>query len=95
MLKAAYYDQNPVVILEHKGLYWSKVKGTDASRVNEPSEDYILPFGKANIVQEIWEQETDETITAVSYTHLDVYKRQKLDSKIYRKCFVFASVYVC
>ena len=67
LLKAAYYDPNPVVFLEHKGLYWSKVKGTDAARVNEPSEDYILPFGKANIVQEIWEQETDETITIVTY----------------------------
>ena len=67
LMKAAYYDPNPVVILEHKGLYWSKVKGTDAARVNEPSEDYILPFGKANIVQEIWEQETDETISIITY----------------------------
>jgi 2-oxoisovalerate dehydrogenase E1 component len=67
LLKAAYYDPNPVVILEHKGLYWSKVKGTDTARVNEPSEDYILPFGKANIVQEIWEQETNETITVITY----------------------------
>ena len=67
LLKAAYYDPNPVVILEHKGLYWSKVKGTDAARVNEPSEDYILPFGKANIVQEIWVQETDETMTVITY----------------------------
>lgn len=67
LMKAAYYDPNPVVILEHKGLYWSKVKGTETARVNEPSEDYILPFGKANIVQEIWEQETDETITVITY----------------------------
>lgn len=67
LMKAAYYDPNPVVILEHKGLYWSKVKGTDAARVNEPSEEYILPFGKANIVQEIWEQETAETITIITY----------------------------
>lgn len=67
LLKAAYYDPNPVVILEHKGLYWSKVKGTETARVNEPSEEYILPFGKANIVQEIWEQETAETITVITY----------------------------
>jgi 2-oxoisovalerate dehydrogenase E1 component len=67
LLKAAYYDPNPVVILEHKGLYWSKVKGTDTAKVNEPSEDYMLPFGKANIVQEIWEQETDETISIITY----------------------------
>lgn len=67
LMKAAYYDPNPVVILEHKGLYWSKVKGTDMARVNEPSEDYILPFGKANIVQEIWPQETQETVTVITY----------------------------
>lgn len=67
LLKAAYYDPNPVVILEHKGLYWSKVKGTETARVNEPSEDYLLPFGKANIVQEIWEQETAETLTVITY----------------------------
>jgi len=67
LLKAAYYDPNPVVILEHKGLYWSKVKGTDEARVFEPSEDYMLPFGKANIIQEIWEQETNETLTVITY----------------------------
>jgi 2-oxoisovalerate dehydrogenase E1 component len=67
LLKAAYYDPNPVVILEHKGLYWSKVKGTETARVNEPSEDYILPFGKANIVQEIWENEKEETISVITY----------------------------
>lgn len=67
LMKAAYYDPNPAVILEHKGLYWSKVKGTETARVNEPSEDYMLPFGKANIIQEIWEQETTETITVITY----------------------------
>jgi 2-oxoisovalerate dehydrogenase E1 component len=67
LMKAAYYDPNPVVILEHKGLYWSKVKGTDEAKVNEPSEDYVLPFGKANVVQEIWGQEDDETISVITY----------------------------
>ncbi|NQY05084.1 MAG: tungsten formylmethanofuran dehydrogenase [Flavobacteriaceae bacterium] len=67
LMKAAYHDPNPVVILEHKGLYWSKVKGTDAARTIEPSEDYILPFGKVNIVQEIWEQAEQETMTIVTY----------------------------
>jgi len=67
LMKAAYYDPNPVVILEHKGLYWSKVKGTDAAKVNEPSEDYILPFGKANVVRETWPQDEAETATIVTY----------------------------
>ena len=66
-MKAAYYDPNPVVILEHKGLYWSKVKGTDAARTIEPSEDYVLPFGKANIVQQIWPDDEKETLTIVTY----------------------------
>ncbi len=48
LLKAAYYDPNPVVMFEHKGLYWSKVPGTEAAKTIEPAEDYILPFGKAN-----------------------------------------------
>jgi 2-oxoisovalerate dehydrogenase E1 component len=52
LLKSAYHDPNPVVILEHKGLYWSKVRGTDAARTIEPDENYVIPFGKANIVQE-------------------------------------------
>jgi 2-oxoisovalerate dehydrogenase E1 component len=50
LMKAAYYDGNPVVMLEHKGLYWSKVPGTEEAKTIEPSRDYILPFGKANIV---------------------------------------------
>src|SRR5258706_11237107 len=50
LMKAAYYDPNPVVMLEHKGLYWSKVPGTEDAKTSEPARDYILPFGKANIV---------------------------------------------
>jgi 2-oxoisovalerate dehydrogenase E1 component len=50
LMKAAFYDPNPVVMLEHKGLYWSKVPGTDDAKTPEPSKDYILPLGKANII---------------------------------------------
>lgn len=52
LMKAAYYDPNPVVILEHKGLYWSKIKGTEEAKTIEPDEDYIIPFGKARLVLE-------------------------------------------
>jgi len=52
LIKSAYYDPNPVVILEHKGLYWSKIKGTEGAKTVEPDEDYIIPFGKARMVQE-------------------------------------------
>jgi 2-oxoisovalerate dehydrogenase E1 component len=67
LLKAAYYDPNPVVIFEHKGLYWSKVPGTIGATSVEPSEDYILPFGKAWVLQEIWKQEEEETLTIITY----------------------------
>jgi len=67
LMKAAYYDPNPVVILEHKGLYWSKVKGTQGATSIEPSEDYVLPFGKAWVLQEIWKQDDVETLTIVTY----------------------------
>jgi 2-oxoisovalerate dehydrogenase E1 component len=67
LMKAAYYDPNPVVILEHKGLYWSKVPGTQGATSVEPSEDYILPLGKAWLLQEIWKQEEVETLTIVTY----------------------------
>ncbi len=50
LMKAAYHDPNPVVMLEHKGLYWSKIKGTEDARTVEPSPDYVVPFGKARIV---------------------------------------------
>jgi 2-oxoisovalerate dehydrogenase E1 component len=51
LMKAAYYDPNPVVMLEHKGLYWSKIKGTEDAKTIEPDEDYIIPFGKLRVVQ--------------------------------------------
>ncbi len=67
LMKAAYYDPNPVVIFEHKGLYWSKVPGTKGATSVEPSEDYILPFGKAWVLQEIWKQEEEETLSIITY----------------------------
>lgn len=51
LMKAAFLDPNPVVMLEHKGLYWSKVPGTEAAKNPEPSIDYIIPLGKGRIVQ--------------------------------------------
>ncbi len=60
LMKAAYYDPNPVLMLEHKGLYWSKVPGTDDAKCIEPDENYILPLGKARIVQEADSQQIAE-----------------------------------
>lgn len=52
LMKAAYYDPNPVVMFEHKGLYWSKISGTERAKTIEPDEEYIVPFGKARIALE-------------------------------------------
>ena len=49
LMKAAFLDPNPVVLLEHKGLYWSKVPGTEDAKQPEPSRDYIIPLGKASV----------------------------------------------
>ena len=52
LMKSAFYDPNPVVIFEHKGLYWSKIPGTEGAKTPEPSADYVIPFGKARMVLE-------------------------------------------
>lgn len=49
LMKAAFLDPNPVVMLEHKGLYWSKVPGTEAAKTTEPDAEYIIPLGKGRI----------------------------------------------
>jgi 2-oxoisovalerate dehydrogenase E1 component len=85
MLKAAYHDPNPVVFLEHKGLYWSKVKGTEAAKTIEPAEDYILPLGKAKVVQEIWQKENEETMTVITYG-MGVHWALNATKKVKRKC---------
>jgi 2-oxoisovalerate dehydrogenase E1 component len=69
LMKSAFYDPNPVVILEHKGLYWSKIPGTEGAMSIEPDENYIIPFGKARIVQEANSQhiETGNSCTIITY----------------------------
>ncbi|WP_373781532.1 thiamine pyrophosphate-dependent enzyme [Kaistella sp.] len=69
LLKAAFYDPNPVVMLEHKGLYWSKVPGTEDAKTIEPAEDYILPFGKGNILLEADQSETEKGRTMLIVTY--------------------------
>ena len=69
LMKAAYYDPNPVVMLEHKGLYWSKVPGTEGAMSVEPDEDYVIPIGKARIVQEASPEiiKSGESFTVITY----------------------------
>lgn len=69
LLKASFYDSNPVVIFEHKGLYWSKVPGTQEAKTPEPDENYIIPFGKARVALEAEKEkvESGETLVVITY----------------------------
>lgn len=69
LMKAAFYDPNPVVLLEHKGLYWSKIPGTEGAMSIEPDEDYIIPFGKARTVQEASSEAIENGTSCVVITY--------------------------
>ncbi|MFT3680403.1 MAG: thiamine pyrophosphate-dependent enzyme [Ferruginibacter sp.] len=69
LFKAAFLDPNPVVMLEHKGLYWGKVPGTEDAKTIEPATDYIIPLGKANVVLHASEKniEAGESCCVITY----------------------------
>lgn len=69
LIKAAYYDGNPVVMLEHKGLYWSKNPGTEDAKTVEPARDYVLPLGKGAVVLEASQEAVDngESVCIITY----------------------------
>jgi 2-oxoisovalerate dehydrogenase E1 component len=69
LLKAAFYDPNPVVVFEHKGLYWSKLPGTEQAKTIEPDEDYIIPIGKGRIVKDANEDKLKNGETCVIITY--------------------------
>jgi 2-oxoisovalerate dehydrogenase E1 component len=58
-----------VLILEHKGLYWSKVPGTETARCVEPDAAYRVPFGKARTVLSAENQyvENGESLAVITY----------------------------
>ncbi len=69
LMKAAFYDPNPVVMLEHKGLYWSKIAGTEGAMSIEPDEDYIVPIGKGRVVQSASENCVEKSASCVVITY--------------------------
>ncbi|HEX2226671.1 MAG TPA: alpha-ketoacid dehydrogenase subunit beta [Candidatus Binatia bacterium] len=54
LLQSAIRDENPVIFIEHRGLYWSKGE--------VPDGEHLVPIGKASVVRE----GTDITIVAVA-----------------------------
>jgi len=87
LMKSAFYDPNPVIMFEHKGLYWSKVLGTEMAKSPEPSDDYVIPFGKARTVLSPSKEalENGETVGVVTYG-MGVYwalaAAKKLDNRV-------------
>ena len=69
LMKAAFMDPNPVVMLEHKGLYWSKVPGTEEAKNTEPDSDYVIPLGKANKLLEANQENIDNGESCVVITY--------------------------
>lgn len=69
LMKSAFHDPNPVVMLEHKGLYWSKIAGTEEAKTIEPDADYVIPFGKARQVLAADEKAIEEGTSAVVITY--------------------------
>ncbi len=57
LLKSAIRDDNPVIFMEHAGLYGMR------GEVNEDPE-YLVPFGQAHIMRE------GSDVTIVSYSHM-------------------------
>ena len=87
LLKAAYYDPNPVVIFEHKGLYWSRVKGTEAAKTVEPDADYVVPIGKARIFLEAdpSKVQSGESVVVITYgmgVHWALHAARQFDGRI-------------
>ncbi len=83
LMKSAYYDPNPVVILEHKGLYWSKVPHTDAAKVKEPDADYKVPFGKCLEMDD--DKSGDPEVVIITYgmgVHWALRARKQVDENI-------------
>ena len=69
LIKAAFYDPNPVVMLEHKGLYWSKIKGTEDAKTQEPDRNYRVPLGKGRIAYKANEETIKENNSCVVITY--------------------------
>jgi 2-oxoisovalerate dehydrogenase E1 component len=87
LMKAAFLDPNPVIMLEHKGLYWSKVPGTEDAKRVEPDKDYILPLGKGNIILKAEDARIEQGDTCCVITYgMGVYwakaAAKKFDGKI-------------
>ncbi|MFZ0661476.1 MAG: thiamine pyrophosphate-dependent enzyme [Acidobacteriaceae bacterium] len=75
LIKSAARSEDPVIFLEHKGLYRRM-----ESRSREPGSDYLLPFGRGRIRRE----GSDATIVtwgASVYQALEIAKRKESEGR--------------
>lgn len=73
LIKRAARSENPVIFLEHKGLYRRM-----ESRSREPASDYLIPFGRGRIRRE-GRDVTIVTWGACVYQALEVAKRKEAE----------------
>ncbi len=69
LMKAAFADPNPVVMLEHRGLRRPSDPFTTDSQSFEPDSDYTIPLGQASVVQQASEERLEEGYSAVVITY--------------------------
>jgi pyruvate dehydrogenase E1 component beta subunit len=62
LLISAIRDDNPVVFIEHRWLYWQKAE--------VPKQSYTIPFGEANVLRE----GKDITVVATSWMNVEAVK---------------------
>ena len=81
LLKTALRMDDPVIFLEHKGLYRQGYASTP-----EPNKDFLIPFGKANIVQEgsyftivTWGAMVQKSIDAIKILNLEAGEADLID----------------
>jgi pyruvate dehydrogenase E1 component beta subunit len=69
LLVSAIRDNNPVIFLEHRWLYWQEGE--------VPKENFAIPFGKANIIR----KGKDLTIVATSWMNVEALKAAEILAK--------------
>jgi 2-oxoisovalerate dehydrogenase E1 component len=83
LMRSAFLDPNPVLMLEHKGLYWSKVPGTEEAKQPEPERGYVVPMGVGNVVYSAQEQQVRAGNSAAIITYgMGVHKALQVARKM-------------
>jgi 2-oxoisovalerate dehydrogenase E1 component len=78
LMKAAFADPNPVVVLEHKALYHHEL-----AKSPEPDNQYSLPLGKAAIAQAASAEKQDEGYTCAVITYgMGVHRAKQAGEKL-------------